>query len=138
MNTPVPHPIYYFTPLHLHSKAVKVTYTTKYLGVSVSEKGRLKSYIGPKLLTARQSFFNKLQRLWSHNDIETKEAAGLLTLTVHIWCVPFGAPKRFPRARLGVRMAGRWAQGWTRWWVDKQILIENNTKQKKQNNMLKP
>ena len=71
MNTPVPHPIYYFTPLHPYSKAVKVAYATKYLGVSVNEQGTLKSHIGPKLVTARQSF-NKLQRLWSHNDIETK------------------------------------------------------------------
>ena len=44
---------------------------TKYLGISINEEVTLNSHIGPKLVTARRSF-NKLQRLWSHNDIETK------------------------------------------------------------------
>ena len=71
MNTPVPSPIYYFTPLTPNTHRVKVVYSIKYLGIAVNEHGTLKSHIGPKLVTARQSF-NKLQRLWSHSDIETR------------------------------------------------------------------
>ena len=71
MNTPVPLPIYYFTPLTHNTHRVKVVYSTTYLEISVNENGTLKSHIGPKLVSARQSF-NKLQRLWSRNDIATR------------------------------------------------------------------
>ena len=41
MNTPVPLPIYYFTPLTPNTHRVKVVYAAKYLNISINENGIL-------------------------------------------------------------------------------------------------
>ena len=69
MNDPTPRPIFFFTPHSPNTDTVRAMNTTKYLGMAINNKGTLKSHITPKLATARQSF-NKLQRLWSHHNIE--------------------------------------------------------------------
>ena len=64
-------PLFFFTPDSPNSTQVPVVNSTKYLGITVNNKGTLKSHLGPKLAYVRKQF-NTLQRLWSHGNIDTQ------------------------------------------------------------------
>merc|ERR1712078_325644 len=71
MNSPHAADLFFHTPDDPCSVKVPVAHSVKYLGLKLNDKGTLKTHIGPKLVSVRKSF-GALQRLWSHDNIETQ------------------------------------------------------------------
>ena len=64
------HTIYFATNTPADTEAVPTANAIKYLGITINNKGTLKSHLKPISYTRKQ--FGTLQNLWSHTNIEAK------------------------------------------------------------------